>query len=202
MPDILNKHLMIDIETMGTKTGAPVMSIGAVWFDPEGNGWVPSYKALYVKFEPTEAIEFCKEGLTADTILWWMQQNEAARSELTNKEGTVSVADGAVALSEFILSESQRADRRDVYVWGNSDTFDIGLLQNLYEKLHMATPWNYGRDMNCRTIVWQAKTVLGMERPDMIKGVAHNALDDAQHQAQYIESMCEALRDSVTATTM
>lgn len=200
MSDILNKHLMIDLETMGLKPGSPVLTIGAVWFDPERNGWRPDYEGFYVKLDFLEVVERYKDGLTAETLQWWLGQTDEARAELTDAEGTVSVAKGLTALSDFIRDSSEREDLRDVYVWGNSNKFDLGLLEFMYDKEGIDIPWNYARDMNCRTIVWLAKVLIGMKRPKIVQGVTHNALDDARHQARYVEEMVIAIDDRVIDT--
>lgn len=201
MSDIKKKHLMIDIETMGLRHNAPVMSIGAVWFDPEQNGWQPKNRAFYCRFEQNEVLTLCKDGLDAGTILWWLEQDDASRKEITDPEGTVPVGIGISALERFILSESEDPDVRDVYVWGNSDTFDIGTLGAFIQKAGFKIPWNYGRDANCRTVVWLSRLLTGMDKPKDMRGVKHNALHDAEHQAKYIEAMVTRMRACMITKT-
>jgi hypothetical protein len=189
---------MIDIETLGTKPGAPVTSIGACWFDPEQTNWMngtarPAYPG-YWRINVEEVINLCRDGITGSTLLWWMEQSEQARKELTNKAGTVTVRQALQGLRQMIMNQSEVVYHRDVYVWGNSNLFDMGLLEHLYQKLNIDIPWHYSRDMNVRTITWLAKMLHGVERPEMPEGMAHNAFNDAQHQARYVQSMVALIR--------
>ena len=192
MPKPLNKHAMIDIETLGRRPGCPVLSIGVVWFDPECNGWKPRHKGFYVKFDFQEVVDICRDGLDPATIAWWMQQSDDARKELVSSEGTTELVPGLQAMAQFLTHHSEDKDLRDVYVWGNSNLFDLGILQYLYDHFGLDVPWHYARDMNVRTVVWMAKTFFGIERPAM-SGTAHNALDDARHQAEYVTQMVQTM---------
>lgn len=192
MSEVPNKHAMIDIETLGRRPGAPVLSIGVVWFDPENNRWKPKHKGFYVKFDFKEVADICREGLDVETIAWWMKQGDAARHELIDDTSTTPLVPGLEALSQFLTHHSESKDLRDVYVWGNSNLFDLGIIQYLYDYFGLDVPWHYSRDMNCRTIEWMAKTFFGIDRPKM-EGTAHNALDDARHQARYITQMVQAM---------
>lgn len=65
--------VMIDIETLGTKPGAAILSIGAVMFSATGLGET---------FYTPVSLKSCTDiGLTVDpdTVAWWMQQSEEAR---------------------------------------------------------------------------------------------------------------------------
>lgn len=193
MNDIPNKHLMVDIETLGTQPGCAVVAIGAVWFDPEDNGWRARHRGYYAEVLLEDAL---KHG-TADssTLKFWMGQSEDARKFLTNDEGKIPLKQALEGLDAFIHHQSQHAQRRDVYVWGNCNKFDLGNLEAMYDAVGWAYPWNYGRGQNVRTVVWLAQQFFGMDRPGMKLGrTAHNALDDAIHQAEYVTEMVRKIR--------
>lgn len=71
-------HLMIDLETMGTKPNAPVVAIGAVFFDPLSGELGPEY---YTAVNLASAME---QGAVpdGDTIIWWLKQSPEARSAI------------------------------------------------------------------------------------------------------------------------
>lgn len=194
MAKILNKHAMIDIETLGTRPGAPVLSIGVVWFDPEANGWVPRHKGFYVRINFEDVCTVMKDGIDPSTIAWWLAQSDAAREELTREKGTVPIKAGLEALSSFLLHHSECPETKDIYVWGNDDVFDIGLLNAAYDAVGVQVPWRYNRPQNVRTVVWMADVLCGMKRPKMTEGTEHNALDDARHQAEYVTDMVRAIK--------
>lgn len=188
-----NKHIMIDIETLGTQPGCAVVAIGAVWFDLEDNGWRPKHKGYYAEVLLEDAM---KHGqASAGTLAFWMKQDDNARKFLTNDVGKVSLKTALQGLDGFIGHQSEDKDRRDVYVWGNCNKFDLGNLEAMYDALNLPYPWNYGRGQNVRTVVWLAQQFFGCDKPDMKAGrTAHNALDDAIHQAEYITQMVRTIR--------
>lgn len=70
-------HLMIDLETMGNKPSAPIVSIGAVIFDPSTGEFGPDFYRVV-------SLKSSVDGGAvpdADTIMWWMQQSEEARHQ-------------------------------------------------------------------------------------------------------------------------
>lgn len=202
MSEMPNKHLMIDIETLDTKPGAAITAIGAVWFDPEDNAWRPTHRGFYVEVLLEDAMKY--GTVSPSTLKFWMKQDDDARRFLTNDTGKVTLQHALQSLDAFIGHQSKHRERRDVYVWGNCNKFDLGILEAMYDKLEMAYPWNYGRGQNVRTVVWMATELFGCEKPAMKPGrTAHNALDDAIHQAEYVTEMIRTIRgmpdDSVRA---
>lgn len=72
-------NLMIDLETMGNKPNAPIVSIGAVFFEPETGEIGPElYTAVDLKSEVALGA-----APDADTILWWLTQSSEARAAIT-----------------------------------------------------------------------------------------------------------------------
>lgn len=67
---------MLDLETLGTRPGSVITSIGAVKF---AAGQITS--DFYVRIDMQSSVE---AGLVIDpaTLLWWLQRSEKARSEL------------------------------------------------------------------------------------------------------------------------
>ena len=76
-------HVMTDIETMGKNPNAPIVAIGAVLFDPVAG---ELGNQLYVKVNLEDAV---RTGgvMDASTVLWWLQQDDAARVELLRERG-------------------------------------------------------------------------------------------------------------------
>ena len=71
------KHVMVDLETLGTLPGCAIMSVGAVFFDASGLG---------AEFYMVARQDSCtKAGLTidAETASWWAQQAPDAQRVLT-----------------------------------------------------------------------------------------------------------------------
>ncbi|HGC1317228.1 TPA: 3'-5' exoribonuclease, partial [Escherichia coli] len=71
-------HLSVDLETMGANTNAPIVVIGAVFFDPETGEIGPVF---YIVISLTDAMN---TGAVPDggTIEWWLKQSSEARAAI------------------------------------------------------------------------------------------------------------------------
>ncbi|HFP5364253.1 TPA: RecE family exodeoxyribonuclease, partial [Escherichia coli] len=64
-------HLMLDLETMGKNPDAPIISIGAIFFDPQTGDMGP-------EFSKTIDLETAGGVIDRDTIKWWLKQSREA----------------------------------------------------------------------------------------------------------------------------
>ncbi|EFF0771500.1 exonuclease [Escherichia albertii] len=178
-------HLMIDLETMGTNTNAPIVVIGAVFFDPQTGEIGPVF---YIAISLTDAMN---TGAVPNggTIEWWLKQSSEARAAILTDQ--VKLKDALSRFREFI---NEYSDEKFVQVWGNGATFDNAILRTSYERLDIPCPWRYYNDRDVRTIVELGKTIDFDARTVIpFEGVRHNALDDARHQAKYVTATIQKL---------
>lgn len=171
MNDTKFEHLMVDIETMGNESFSAITSIAAVEFNMNGETGEEFYKA--VKLQSSVDIGLV---INPSTVMWWMQQNDEARNELVNidKEGQ----DIAYVLSKFRDFNKDK----NYQIWGNSARFDLGILQNAYNKLGHEIPWDFRKERCLRTLVSFAPK---LKQNYHYEGTAHNALDDCYNQIGY-----------------
>ncbi|WP_105468012.1 exonuclease [Escherichia coli] len=175
-------HLMIDLETMGKNPDAPIISIGAIFFDPQTGDMGP-------EFSKTIDLETTGGVIDRDTIKWWLKQSREAQSALLTDE--IPLDDALLQLREFI---DENSGEFFVQVWGNGANFDNVILRRSYERQGIPCPWRYCNDRDVRTIVELGKTI-GFDARTAIpfEGVPHNALDDARHQAKYVSAIWQKL---------
>ena len=161
-------HVMIDLETMGTRPNAPIIAIGAAMFD--GNGIVDTF---YCNVDLESAVEEGGAIVDPKTVLWWMEQGGEARSALReNKKKVVT------ALYEF---RDWLKPVEPEGVWGNGASFDNVILSETYRRLNLTPPWPFWTDRCYRTMKNMFPQI-ELERT----GVHHNALDDAKSQASHL----------------
>ncbi|EGC4561813.1 exonuclease [Escherichia coli] len=178
-------HLMIDLETMGTNTNAPIVVIGAVFFDPQTGEIGPVF---YIVISLTDAMN---TGAVPDggTIKWWLKQSSEARAAILTDQ--VKLKDSLSRFREFI---NEYSDEKLVQVWGNGATFDNAILRTSYERLDIPCPWRYYNDRDVRTIVELGKAIDFDARTAIpFEGERHNALDDARYQAKYVSAIWQKL---------
>lgn len=163
------QHLMIDFETLGTKPDTAVVSLGAVIFDRSGI----SQEKLWL-FNLTGQLDGKRRFASGDTITWWMNQGDKAKSvfERAQLEGILlkNFADEFAAFCPKTL---------DVRVWGNGATFDIPIIEHILEQQGFKPPWKFWNQRCYRTL----KACYGIEK-SKFEGTKHDALDDARFQAK------------------
>lgn len=165
----MKNHCMVDIETLGTRPGSVILSIGAVMFDP-ATGELGETFYVNIDRASCEAL-----GLTVDqaTLDWWEKQSVTARSVLGIGAGPLEFA--LTAFSGFWGCHAA------TFFWSHGANFDEVLLSAAYRAANMSAPWKYYDVMCCRSTL----TLAGI-RPDRSKGTHHNALDDALRQAEAV----------------
>ncbi|WP_419180730.1 3'-5' exoribonuclease domain-containing protein, partial [Escherichia coli] len=99
-------HLMIDLETMGKNPDAPIISIGAIFFDPQTGDMGP-------EFSKTVDLETAGGVIDRDTIKWWLKQSREAQSAIMTDE--IPLDDALLQLREFI---DENSGEFFVQVWG------------------------------------------------------------------------------------
>jgi exodeoxyribonuclease VIII len=182
------RHVMVDLETMGKKSNAPVVSIGAVIFDP-ATGFLGETFYKVVSLE--SAVSWGAE-IDPSTVIWWMKQSSEARSEIAN-DNAIQLDDALLQFSEFVL-ENIPGGYKTAQIWGNGATFDNTILRSSYERACLDCPWGYWNDRDVRTMVELGKAI-GFDAKTSIpfEGERHNALADAQHQARYVSAIWQRL---------
>lgn len=167
-------EIMLDLETMGNTPRAPIVAIGAIEFTP---GCSALGRGFYAQVNLEDSARFGE--MDASTVLWWMQQDTAARQALYLGDRMML----APALMEFSRwLESCIDGPSSVGLWGNGAAFDNVILRNAYARTGLPTPWQFWQDRCFRTV----RALHPLVQPPERVGVHHNALDDAKHQALHL----------------
>ncbi|API58897.1 hypothetical protein BSL82_05870 [Tardibacter chloracetimidivorans] len=175
-------HIMVDLETLGTAAGCTILSIGAVAFNPL-SGMIGGNFYCNVDRASCEAI-----GLKTNpaTVAWWAQQSVEARAALEANPYPIDVA--LDAFSYFYR------DNDGTHLWGHGGNFDAPVLESAFIAAGMDLPWKYSAARCTRTIYELAGVA-----PDRMKGVHHNALDDAINQAAAVIAAYGVLKPAMVA---
>lgn len=184
------RHLMVDLETMGNKSNAPIVSIGAVFFNPNtGNTGAEFYTV--VSLESSMLLGGVPD---AGTIIWWLKQSPEARSAIAMAD-TLPVIDALELFSDFISENSDAGP--DVQVWGNGASFDNVILRSSYDRADIECPWKFWNDRDVRTMTELGKAIGMNPRYDIpFDGDMHNALSDARHQVKYVSAIWQKLTNN------
>ena len=169
------QHVMLDLETMSVKPNAAIVAIGACKFS------LPYVIDVYPAFYQQVSLESSMAAglaVDADTILWWLQQSDAARKTTFEGDDVVPVD---VALKRFVhwlgLTD-------EILMWGNGANFDNVIIRSAFNAVSVVVPWHYRNDRCYRTACkLLPKLKFGGS------GIKHNALDDALAQARHLQKV-------------
>lgn len=173
--------VMLDLETLGTRPGSVIVSLGACVFGPEGPDADMTFAARI------DIDSSLKHGLVIDggTVEWWMRQSEHARAVFAaDKQPLVRV----LGSFQGWLGALPGGDLR---LWGNGASFDCALLAEAYRRAGFpAVPWKYSAERCYRTLA-----ALHPEVPKSTILVSHCALDDALAQAAHAATILRGTED-------
>ncbi|WP_407201690.1 exonuclease [Citrobacter werkmanii] len=181
-------HLMVDLETMGSGPDAPIVSIGAIYFDPStGNTGAEFYQVVSLE----SSMSFGMKP-DASTIQWWLKQSSEARSAILVDEA-MGLRETLELLADFI-AENAANGSHTVQLWGNGCSFDNVILRRAYALTQTPFAVPFWNDRDVRTMVELGKTVGINPRFDIpFEGDMHNALSDARHQVKYVSAIWQRL---------
>lgn len=186
------KHIMIDLETLGTNDNAPVLSIGATFFEPSTGEQGADF------YETIDLVTCVEAGAKPDmeTFIWWLQQSDQARTALTT--ASLSLSEVLRRFAHFCKRyESDYDDDEEKYqiqVWGNGATFDLTILKNAYRSIGRQIPWHFTRERDVRTVVELGQAVgIDPKATTYMDDIPHHALHDARYQAMYLSIIWQKL---------
>jgi hypothetical protein len=171
------RNVMIDIETLGRKPGFIILSVALVEFDIK-TGTV--LKSLQRNFNLVESLS---QGfkIEADTLKWWSKQNKELFLEM------ISIPPQKVedVLDEIIFFIK---DGSPAFVWANSPSFDLSMLESYFDKYNKKTPWNYTHEMDLRTIS-NLNPMIRKNLKKENKDVLHDPFEDCKIQIDTLKQI-------------
>ena len=173
------KHVMLDLETLGTTPGCVVLSIGAVEFDLDG----VTGSSFYVNLLRDPQIK--NYGLTteASTIEWWSKQSDNVRNKLNSDQK--HPFDAIVQFSKWFQSVSA------IYVWSQGLNFDVPIFDVLRNKTGLPPLWKFYNARDTRT----AYDIAGIDIRTLKRDSdAHDALADAHFQVKCVQLAIAKIR--------
>lgn len=173
---------MVDLETLAVSPNAVVLSLGAVHFNPYGNGYGDK---LYFRISIDDQDSLGRE-VDPNTLDWWSKQDSVAMEEAFNPDGRISLEDAMNQFHKFAWG-------CDTF-WSHGATFDLIIIENIYKQLNKSLPWNFWQLRDTRSVF-----DLGLD-PEMPKGGLHNALQDAIRQSVGVQTIYAKLKDKGIGT--
>lgn len=171
-------HLMVDIETLGTRPGAVVISAAFVRCSDEAhmvlNLSIPEQQALGMEIDPK-------------THAWWGEQETKSPGIWARvTENPVPINAALPYIAQWI---TWAAGGSDWLIWCHGATFDCPLLDELYRRAGMVSPWSYWQVRDTRTLY----DLAGVNPKDYAVPPPHIALNDALGQSRALVASLQIL---------
>lgn len=177
----MTKHLMVDVETLGVGSAAPIFQIAAVEFSFEPQ---QIYRKFQVHVNLLDVI--LKTGFLPQrgAVEFWQKQSYDPGNVFAT---LMSLRE---ALELFTLFESQETYE---CIWANSPAFDLALIDAHYRAIGKSAPWIYKDEADFRTVRHLLK-ILDIQEPSKDREPTHDALSDCLDQINHLWAMVELLK--------
>jgi hypothetical protein len=134
------KHIMVDLETLGTSNNAVFLSIGAVEFGL--NGEIGSTFYENISIDSAQKLGLKIDG---DTLKWWLTQKPEVMQLMFNDAKDINTV--LNNFGDWVGKTNAK------YFWGNAASFDLVILENGYRAANIPAPWKFWRQMCYRTLL-------------------------------------------------
>lgn len=178
-------HIMIDLETWGTRPDAAISQVGAVAFEPRSGGRV--YDRSDQTFNEYVLMQDGAGSVDHATVAWWLTQSAEAQGRLSSgmQKRARPLHDVLTALAEWPERCLDASWETIDGVWCHGLAFDVPVLCSAYAKCGRVPPWSYRAGRDTRTLFDLAG---GAPEVDSTGFVGHDALDDAMRQAMQVQA--------------
>ncbi len=174
-------HIMVDLETLGTKPNSLLLTIGAVRFDPWANDSDTPVEELdhFYRRVSIESFEGIDHNIDDATLAWWGKQSEEVQAEAFAEEDRHPI--------DQVLSDFYKWCGGLNAIWANGSGFDLNIIEHFSRELKRGVAWNYWQARDARTLY---ALVPGLERPKTAK---HHALWDCWSQVVGVQRVFQHL---------
>lgn len=178
----MTTHLMLDLETLGTRPGAVILAAAFVRFSDEAhvtlNLNIPEQQALGLEIDPA-------------THAWWGDQE--AKHPGAWAAATAAPHPIAPALHHFANWINWAGP--DPLIWCHGATFDAPLLGELYRRAGIECPWAWWNVRDTRTLY----DLAGINNKDYAVPPPHIALNDAIGQTRAANAALQRIGAAMVA---
>ncbi len=174
--------VMMDIETLGTDPGAPILQIAAKTF--KRNTAHEDWMALHVdiKVDMQSCLDLGLTKITADTLQFWFNQDRDTAQSVLFGGDRVLIRHAIIELNAW----AQQLDGQ-VCWWAKGPDFDNVLVEAAAGLAGMVVPWKYNSKRCVRTLQdisdcpdSRLKQLSWFREPD------HDALADCEQQIDIV----------------
>lgn len=150
---MIQKHFVVDTETLGVKENAVVLSMAVVFFTFEEKTSIQKLKqdSYYCKFNVEEQIKL-KRDVDTITLEFWSKQDPATiKMSVEPSKEDVSLQVGLEGFAQFLKKYDY--DWKTSFLWSRGIGFDFPKLESLCECIGFKIPFNMWKARDIRTFI-------------------------------------------------
>ena len=174
------QDIMIDCETLDTSPFCVLLTIGAVIFDPRGNGIM---ETLDLRPSIEDQLDLGRI-VNDDTVRWWSEQSAEAQHEALGDHDRIPFKEAMEKLYKFCWNRNSP--------WSHGAAFDIVAMETSWRSLGMSEPWQFHKVRDTRTLF----EITGVSLKDDGYVTTHKASEDATRQAIIVQRAYKKLMDA------
>lgn len=163
-------HIVIDLETLDISPTALILSIGIA-----AGTSLTDYCIGQWNLSIPEQLR-AGRTISPDTLSWWKEQPAEVWGAAIAEPLSVEFA-----IANLYKVFDSVPSGADLHVWGNSPSFDLAILSNLFNSMHLSVPWKYSQERDLRTL----GAIFG-EKFKNPNPTAHTAKGDAEEEFRFI----------------
>lgn len=182
-------HMMIDLETLGTRPDAAIIQIGAVLFEPVSGGKLRNVS--HQGFNQHVLLQDAAGSVDHGTIAWWMQQQSVAKMGEAMETKALPLGDVLQNFISWPMESCELSWEAISGVWANPVDFDLPILRSAFALFGQDAPWDRRATRDARTLF---QLVGGRPEIDMTGFTYHDAFDDAVVQAMAVQKAMGQVR--------
>lgn len=197
MPPNDTLDIMLDVETLGTNDAPVLLQLAARAFKiEEGPESLGEFDML---IRPQTCVQ---AGLKCDgeTMDFWLKQgNDLIQDILVEAMKNGTELDLVLyEFNKYVENMKKKYNAKKVRVYGNGPSADCTWVRSAYKAVKMEAPWKYWDDVCVRTYVDIGIRAFNFNpKKDMpFTGNKHNALDDCQHQINYVVAIYNKIKEA------
>ena len=142
---------MFDVETLGKESNSVILSMAAIYFNPEDKPTPQELRdnAFFVKLDVADQIKRLNRKVGKTTMQWWSKQcDNVRRKSFSPSSEDVRFEDGYEAMRQW--AKSKNDDKCWVWARGNLDQL---VLDSMEEQLEIDSIWKFARWRDVRTAI-------------------------------------------------
>jgi exodeoxyribonuclease VIII len=183
--------IMVDLETLGTAPDSAIISIAAIPFDLR-TGEADESNVFMEHIDVASNLQ-AGRVVNPNTLSWWIDNNGEVFAKWCRYD-KIPLHRALQYFKDWLVSQS--IDLKSYQIWGNSNRFDLGILDHAYGH---NSPWHFSCERDVRTLAMFDEACKDRHKAKFVENGfdLHNPVTDCLIQISYCSEIYNTLKPSL-----